>query len=120
MNLDLKNKRALVCGSTQGIGKAVAIELALLGANVTLVARNEQSLKQTKSELHNNGSQLHSYLCVDFNDAQALKELVEQFFPKVSVTRELGENEALFSNRKIREVLGFKEQHNWQKYVKMD
>jgi len=79
MNLDLKNKRALVCGSTQGIGKAVAIELALLGANVTLVARNEQSLKQTKSELHNNGSQLHSYLCVDFNDAQALKELVEQF-----------------------------------------
>jgi nucleoside-diphosphate-sugar epimerase len=48
------------------------------------------------------------------------KELVEQFFPKVSVTRELGENEALFSNRKIREVLGFKEQHNWQKYVKMD
>jgi nucleoside-diphosphate-sugar epimerase len=46
------------------------------------------------------------------------KELVEQFFPKVPVTRELGENEALFSNRKIREVLGFKEQHNWQKYVK--
>ncbi|MFY8185811.1 MAG: short-chain dehydrogenase, partial [Bacteroidia bacterium] len=35
MNLDLENKRALVCGSTQGIGKAVALELALLGANVT-------------------------------------------------------------------------------------
>jgi 3-oxoacyl-[acyl-carrier protein] reductase len=82
MNLDLKNKRALVCGSTQGIGKAVAIELALLGANVTLVARNEQSLKQAKSELHNNGSQLHSYLCVDFNDAAALKELVEQFIQR--------------------------------------
>ena len=77
MNLDLKNKRALVCGSTQGIGKAVAMELALLGANVTLVARNEQSLKQTKSELINNGSQLHSYLCVDFNEPQKLKELVE-------------------------------------------
>ena len=48
MNLDLKNKRALVCGSTQGIGKAVALELALLGANVTLVARNEDSLKKVK------------------------------------------------------------------------
>ncbi|MES2681186.1 MAG: SDR family oxidoreductase [Bacteroidota bacterium] len=82
MNLDLKNKRALVCGSTQGIGKAVAIELALLGANVTLVARNEQSLKTAKNELHNNGSQLHSYLCVDFNDAAALKELVEQFIQR--------------------------------------
>jgi len=47
-------------------------------------------------------------------------ELAERFFPGVPVTRELEEHEALFSNRKIREVLGFKEQHNWQKYVKMD
>jgi 3-oxoacyl-[acyl-carrier protein] reductase len=83
MNLDLKNKRALVCGSTQGIGKAVAMELAVLGANVTLVARNEQSLKQAKSELPNNGNQLHSYLCVDFNEPQKLKELVIQFIQRV-------------------------------------
>jgi 3-oxoacyl-[acyl-carrier protein] reductase len=82
MNLDLKNKRALVCGSTQGIGKAVAMELALLGANVTLIARNEQSLKQIKSELPNNGSQLHSYLCVDFSDTNNLKELVNQFIQR--------------------------------------
>lgn len=82
MNLDLKNKRAIVCGSTQGIGKAVAMELALLGANVTLVARNEQSLKQTKSELPANANQLHSYLCVDFNEPQKLKELVEQFIQR--------------------------------------
>ena len=46
------------------------------------------------------------------------KELAEKFFPNVPITRELGEHEALFSNRKIREILGFKEQHNWQKYVK--
>jgi nucleoside-diphosphate-sugar epimerase len=46
------------------------------------------------------------------------KELAEQFFPGVPITRELEEHEALFSNRKIRDVLGFKEQHNWQKYVK--
>ena len=48
------------------------------------------------------------------------KELAEKFFPGVPVTRELEEHEALFSNRKIREVLGFKEQHNWRKYVKVD
>jgi nucleoside-diphosphate-sugar epimerase len=48
------------------------------------------------------------------------KELAEQFFPGVPITRELDEHEALFSNRKIREVLGFKEQHNWQQYVKRD
>lgn len=46
------------------------------------------------------------------------KKLIEQFFPGVPVTRELEEHEALFSNRKIREVLGFKEQHNWRNYVK--
>jgi nucleoside-diphosphate-sugar epimerase len=48
----------------------------------------------------------------------ASKDLVEQFFPGVPVTRDLEEHEALFSNRKIREVLGFSEQHNWRKYVK--
>ena len=46
------------------------------------------------------------------------KELIAHFFPGVPLTRELEEHEALFSNRKIREVLGFKEEHQWQKYVK--
>lgn len=45
-------------------------------------------------------------------------ELAERFFPGVPLTCDLEEHEALFSNRKIREVLGFKEQHNWRKYVK--
>ena len=51
MNLDLTNKNALVCGSTAGIGKATAIELASMGATVTLVARNEEKLKETLIEL---------------------------------------------------------------------
>ena len=48
------------------------------------------------------------------------KELAEQFFPGVPITRELEEHEALFSNRKIRKMLGFKEQHNWRKYVQVE
>ena len=48
------------------------------------------------------------------------QELAEQFFPGVPITRELAEHEALFSNRKIREVLGFKERHDWRNYVKPD
>ena len=47
-------------------------------------------------------------------------ELAEKFFPNVPITRKLGEHEALFSNRKIREILEFKEQHNWMKYVKVE
>lgn len=83
MNLDLKNKRALVCGSTQGIGKAVALELAAMGAGVTLVARNEEALKKVKAELPASGNQLHSYLCVDFSEPQKLKELVQSFIQRV-------------------------------------
>lgn len=45
------------------------------------------------------------------------EELARRFFPGVPFTRRLGEHEALYSNRKIREMLGFKEQHNWRKYV---
>ena len=48
------------------------------------------------------------------------EELIEQFFPGVPLSRPLDAHEALFSNRKIREVLGFKEEHNWQKYVQKD
>jgi nucleoside-diphosphate-sugar epimerase len=48
------------------------------------------------------------------------EELAERFFPGVPMTREMEEHEALFSNRKIREVLGFREQHNWRKYVDVD
>ncbi|MDP3899287.1 MAG: NAD(P)-dependent oxidoreductase [Mesorhizobium sp.] len=46
------------------------------------------------------------------------RELIDRFFPGVPVTRPLGEYEALFSNRKIRDILGFREDHNWRKYVK--
>jgi nucleoside-diphosphate-sugar epimerase len=45
-------------------------------------------------------------------------ELAARFFPGVPLTRELGEHEALFSNRKIREILGFREEHDWRRYVR--
>lgn len=79
MNLDLKNKRALVCGSTQGIGKAVALELALMGANVTLVARNEESLKKVKAELNTDKGQQHSYIAVDFSNPEEVKKMVNMY-----------------------------------------
>ena len=77
MNLDLKGKRALVCGSTQGIGKAIAVELANLGASITLVARNEDSLKKVKAELNSDKGQQHTYITVDFSQSSELKKLVE-------------------------------------------
>lgn len=77
MNLDLTKKNALVCGSTQGIGKASAIALAELGANVTLVARNEEKLKEVVAELPNK-YQNHNYIVADFNDPKGLGEKVAE------------------------------------------
>ncbi|TCU17412.1 NAD-dependent epimerase/dehydratase family protein [Rhizobium sullae] len=45
------------------------------------------------------------------------KELAKRFFPNVPFTREIGEYEGLLSNRNIREILGFKEEHDWRRYV---
>jgi 3-oxoacyl-[acyl-carrier protein] reductase len=77
MELNLKNKNALVCGSTQGIGKATAILLAEEGANVTLIARNEEKLKAVLLELPNN-NQKHNYLIADFSKPMELKEVLEK------------------------------------------
>lgn len=85
MNLDLSGKTAVVCGSTQGIGKASAIELALLGANVTLVARNEESLKSTLKELPAKTSQKHDYVVADFSLPDQLKETIGRFLQNKEV-----------------------------------
>jgi len=79
MNTDLTGKRALVCGSTQGIGKASAIELALLGASITLVARNEEKLQGVLKELPSDDTESHGYIVADFNDPDKLKTAINDF-----------------------------------------
>ena len=66
MDLSLAGKRAIVCGSTQGLGKASAVELARLGASVILVARNEELLRTVRDELSTMEKQVHSYIVADF------------------------------------------------------
>lgn len=80
MDLKINNKNALVCGSTQGIGKATAIALANEGVNVTLVARDREKLKAVLDELpqHRN----HSYIVADFNNPRELQEQVIKFIEK--------------------------------------
>ena len=78
MNLSLEGKKAVVCGSTQGIGRAAAQELALLGAEVMLVARNEDSLKETVAGLSSQAGQKHHYLVADFSDPSGLKQKLKE------------------------------------------
>lgn len=73
MELSLTGKKALVCGSSQGIGLAAAQELALLGANITLLARNEVSLRTALDSLHQEGEQEHKLLVADFSVTDQVK-----------------------------------------------
>lgn len=79
MNLSLKGKYAIICGSTQGIGLAIAEELALLGANCTLIARNEAALKTAVQNLDTSLRQQHDYLVTDFTKPDELKKIMEAY-----------------------------------------
>ena len=77
MNLNLQGKNALIGGSSKGLGKAVAIELAKLGANVTLMARSAELLAEVVQELVQiHPEQKHDFLVVDFNKREELHQRV--------------------------------------------
>jgi 3-oxoacyl-[acyl-carrier protein] reductase len=80
MDLDLSGRRAIVCGSTAGLGRAAAVELALLGASVTLVARNADKLRATLAELpHGRGAgQEHRVVVCDLSDPASVREAAGQ------------------------------------------
>ena len=78
MDLDLTGKHALVCGGSQGIGRAAAIELARLGADVTLLARSRDALAATLESLPKiHAAQAHAWIAVDMTDRAALLAKVQ-------------------------------------------
>ncbi len=79
MDLNLSGKRALVCGSSQGMGRAIAEELARLGASITLLARNRDSLEQVKSGLHCDDGQDHHVIVADFSYPEQVKASVAHY-----------------------------------------
>ena len=74
MNNNLNGKTAIVCGSTDGIGKSIATLMSNRGCEIILVARNQDKLDSTLSEL--NPNQVHSSVCVDFNKPEELKDKI--------------------------------------------
>ena len=76
MDLNLSGKHALVCGASEGIGRAAAIELALLGADVTVLARREAALQAVVDALPNDGMQRHGLLVADIAATDALRDAV--------------------------------------------
>jgi 3-oxoacyl-[acyl-carrier protein] reductase len=82
MNINLTGKRAMVCGSTQGIGLASAKALAELGAEIILVARNEEGLKKVLPDLDNSKGQNHDFICADFDNHPQLSIAIAAYMHK--------------------------------------
>lgn len=79
----LEKRRALVCGSSQGIGRAVAMALAGMGAEIILVARDAERLEKVREELDRSEGRVHRFLVADFGEPEKLGE---------TVRREIGES----------------------------
>ena len=89
MNLSLSGRRAIVCGSTSGIGRACAQLLAERGASVVLAARDEEKLISTVNSLDGDG---HSYICADFNEPDNLRLKTIEYINKTGVIHILMNN----------------------------
>ena len=76
MDLQLKNKTALVTGSSKGIGKAIALELAKEGADVIICARGEKELQAAREEMETYGNRVLA-IAADVTREEDLHHLVE-------------------------------------------
>ena len=85
MKINLKDKKALIGGSSKGLGYAVAKQLAVCGAMVTLVSRNEPLLKKNMIELKKLTGFDHDYIVVDYNDSEGYKKIIDEFFKTNSI-----------------------------------
>ena len=85
MKINLKDKKAFVGGSSKGLGYAVAKQLAICGAMVTLVSRNEPLLKKNMIELKKLTGFDHNYIVVDYNDSEGYNKIITEFFKTNSV-----------------------------------
>ena len=94
MNLDLSGKRALVCGSTQGIGHAAAVELANLGCTVTLAARNWNKLTNVLEHLPRPHGQVHDGVIADFEHPQEAADAVSAKLREMEAAKEGGKEVA--------------------------
>ncbi len=85
MNISLKNRKALVGGSSGGIGKAIAQQLAESGASVTLMSHSEEKLQHIVNDLPTDQGQQHQYLAVDFNNFKDYKQVISTYFENNTV-----------------------------------
>ena len=80
MKISLQNKKALIGGSSKGLGFAVAEQLALSGAQVTIVSSNELLLKERVLALNKKTALKHNFLVCDYNDHESYAKKISEYF----------------------------------------
>ena len=115
MDLSLEGKTAVVCGSSQGLGLASATELALLGANCILIARNKENLETAINGLAKKETQKHFYKTADFFNSEEVRlvinEILEQGPVHILVNNSGGPPSGIVSEAKEEEFLKAFNQH---------
>lgn len=110
MKMNLEGKLALVTGSTKGIGKAIAIELAKEGTNVIINGRQKVTVDKIVAEIKENypdtAPQSAPY---DLSDAKQCKELFERF-PDIDI---LVNNMGIFKPMNYFDI----DEATWQKFI---
>ena len=76
MNTDLRGRHALVCGGSEGIGRAAAEALAVAGADVTVLARRPDRLEAVVATLPRRADQHHGHVVADMTDTAALRDTI--------------------------------------------
>jgi 3-oxoacyl-[acyl-carrier protein] reductase len=82
MKVNLENRTAIVCGSTQGIGKAIAEKFAENGCNLFLISRNRVKLKSISSQIQNKYKVKCDFIAADFEDSKILQKELNIYFKK--------------------------------------
>ncbi|HET9826818.1 MAG TPA: SDR family oxidoreductase [Chitinophagaceae bacterium] len=77
MDLGLKNKTAFIAASSQGLGKAVALELAQEGVNVIINGRNKETLEKTKNEIESKTAGNVLALSGDLSVAEQREQIIQ-------------------------------------------
>ena len=91
MDLQLKEKTAIITGASKGIGRSIALKLAEEGVNVAICARGEEALRTTEKELLNKGIKVFAQSC-DIGDSKTFDAFLD------AAKNEFGEIDILVNN----------------------
>jgi 3-oxoacyl-[acyl-carrier protein] reductase len=75
MEIAFNSKRAVVCGGSRGIGRAIALGFAQAGADVSICARGAETLEATRREIAAHGHTAHAGVC-DLSDGEAIRRYI--------------------------------------------